>query len=167
MKDLTRLAAIALAAAVVVRDYAVAGDSQGMRAATYLLAVLVVVALVTARDGAVTFSGLALGGHYVLALRFGHVTLDLAAPVMAGLVLAYLDVADLALALPPDRAVERAFAFAALRRTGLVVGVGALGAAAAYAVAALPFPSSPLVRALGLVGVAVAVIGPLALVRRQ
>jgi len=143
MKDVARLVALLLAVAVVARDFAVAGDSVGLRTATFLLAFFVVAALVMRHEGIVTFSAVALAGHYGAALAYGHVTADYGAPVMAALLVAYLDTADLALALPDDRRVDRAFAYACARRLGLVVGLGATAAAVAIALtgagALLPF----------------------------
>jgi hypothetical protein len=167
MRDLARLTAALLAFAVVARDFAVAGDSVAMRTATYLLLFVVLAALTLWRDGAVTVSALALGAHYVVSLGYGHVDVDLAAPVMAALVVAYLDVADLAMSLPRDHRVDRALALVSLRRLATVVGIGALAGAAAYAIAAAPLPRSNVVRNLDITGVALAVAAPISLVRRQ
>jgi hypothetical protein len=167
MRELARATAALLALVVVVRDFAVAGDSVAMRTATYLLAFVVLGALSLWRDGVVTVSALGLAGHYLAALAYGHVEVDLAAPVMAALVVAYLDVADLAMSLPGDRRVDRAFALASARRLAVVVGIGTLGGAAAYAIASVRLPHSAVVRALGAAGVAAAVAAPLSLLRRQ
>jgi hypothetical protein len=166
MRDLARVGAALLAFVVIARDLAIAGDSEALRTLTYMLVFVVLGALTLWRDGAVTVSGLALAGHYVAALVYGHVQVDLAAPVTAALVVAYVDLADLATALPHDRRVDPAFARACLRRLGLVVGLGAAAGTVVYGLAAIPVPGGAAVRALGVVGVALAALAPVALTSR-
>ncbi len=166
MKDVARVGAALLALTIIARDFAVAGDSVAMRGATYLLAFVLVAALALWSDGVVTVSALGLVGHYVAALGFGHVQVDFAAPVMAGLVVAYLDLADLAIALPGDHRVDRAFALATLRRVGTVVGLGALAGAVAFGVASVRVPGG-VIRALGVGGVVLVALAPISLARSQ
>lgn len=167
MREVARLVAALIAAFVVVRNVAVAGPSGTMSAASLLVTLVVVVALASRRDGLVTGSGVALAGHYVLALSFGDVEVDLAAPVIGALVVAYLDLGDLAAALPGDRRVDRAFLLVTARRTAGVLGLGTLAGAAAYALAAAPWPAHEALRAAGALGVAAVVAVPLILLRRS
>jgi hypothetical protein len=167
MRDIARVVAGLLALVVLARDAAVASGSAAMVTATYLTAMLVVVSLTLWRDGLVTASGVALAAHYGASLGYGRVALDLAAPVVGALVVAYLDTADLALSLPSDRRVDRAFALARARRLLTVVAIATLAGYAAYAVAAVPWPSATVFRALGAAGVAVAAYVPLAALRAR
>ena len=166
MRELARLAAFAVAVLVVGRDLAIAGTTGAMTTATIVVALLVVAALALFRDGLVTGSGLALAGHYVLALTHGDVAVDLAAPAVGALVVVYLDLADLAASLPRDRRVDRALLLGALRRTFAALGVGTLAGTAAFAVAAVDWPGSEVVRAAGAAGVVAVVAVPLILLRR-
>jgi hypothetical protein len=164
MKDLARLAALVVAAFLLVRNEAVAGGVPAMHSATAIVAFVVLAAVSLWRDGFVTASGVALVAHYGLALGFGHVDADLGAPLVGALVVTYLDLVDLAASLPRDRRVDRAFLVARLRHLALVLTIGTLAGVAAFAVAAVPWPSSEVLRVLGVLGAAAAVAVPLALV---
>jgi hypothetical protein len=166
VKDLARVAALVVAVLVLVRSEAVAGPAD-MRAATAVAALVVLAALTLWRDGFVTAGGAALAAHYGIALVSGHVDVDLGAPVMAALVVAFLDLLDLADSLPRDRRVDRAFLLGRLRHVAVVVTVAAGASAAAFAVALLPVPSSEQVRVLGLAGAAAAIAVPLGLLRAR
>lgn len=167
MRDLARLAALLVAAVVVLRDDAIASGAPAMRTATVFAAFAVILALSLWRDGFMTASGVALAGHYALALGFGHVAADLGAPVVGALIVTYLDLLDLAGSLPNDRRVDRAFLRARLRHVALVLGIGTLAGAAALGIAAVPWPSSEALRLAGVLGAGVAVAVPLALVRAR
>ena len=166
MRDLARLGAAALALLVVLRDLAVAGPSQAMVAATAIVVVAVAAALTLWRDGFVTGSGVVLAAHYVLSLGLGRVEADLAAPLVGGLILLYLELADLAAALPRDRQVDRALLRATLRRAGGVLVLATTAGTAAFVLAAVPWPAGEVVRAAGALGVAAAVAVPVILLRR-
>ena len=166
MRELARLAALLLAAVVVARDVAVVGVTGPVLRLTVLVALLVVAALVSRWDGYVTASGVALAGHYLVSLGFGEVEVDLAAPAVAVLLLAYLEMADLAVALPGDRRVDRAFVRATLLRTVRTSGVALLAGVAVFAVALVPWPASEAFRALGVLGAVSVVAVPVILLRR-
>ena len=164
MKELARLGALLVGLSIAGRNLAV-GGGRGYTSAL-LVALLVVAALAFLRDGLVTGSALALAGDYVLALAAGDVVVDLAAPVVGALLLLYLDLADLAAALPRDRRVDGALLRATLRRTAGVVVAGTLAGTAAFAVAAVDWPALEAVRAAGALGVVAVVAVPLILLRR-
>lgn len=167
MRDLARLAAALVAALLLARNVAVAGGVQAMLVATGVVAAVVVAALTGWRDGLVTGAGVALGAHYVVALGYGDVAIDLAAPVVGALVVAFLDLADLAASLPPDRRrVDRALLRSSARHTAGIVAIGTTAAVAAAAVAAVPWPGSEVLRAAGALGVVAAVVTPMLLLRR-
>ncbi|HVF04504.1 MAG TPA: hypothetical protein VNA20_06680 [Frankiaceae bacterium] len=167
MRELARVGAGLVALLVVLRDLAVAGYAPAMVPASVIVGLLVVAALAFFRDGLVTGSGVALAGHYLLSLTNGDVVLDLAAPAVGALVVVYLDLADLAAAVPKDRRVDRAFLLASARRTLAVLGIGALAGTAALALALVPWPALEVVRAAGALGVAAVVAVPLILLRRS
>jgi hypothetical protein len=167
MRDIARVVAGLLALVVLARDLAVARGSIAMLTATYMCALLVIVSLTLWRDGFVTASGVALAAHYVLSLVYGRVELDLAAPVVGALVVAYLEAADLATSLPNDRRVDRAFAVARLRHLVRVLAIGTLAGALVFAVAAVPWPSGTAFRAVGAAGIALAAYVPLAVLRAR
>ena len=166
MRDLARLAAGLVALFVLLRNVAVAGAQPAMLAATVIAGLVVLVALTLWRDGLITGSAVALAAHYAAALGYGHVTIDLAAPLVGALVVAYLDLADLAASLPSDRRVDRALLVSSARHAGGVVAVGTTAAVAAYAIAAVPWPGSEVVRAIGALGIVGAVLTPVLLLRR-
>jgi hypothetical protein len=165
MRDLSRAVALLVAVLLLLRDDVIATGADAMRAATILVALVVLAALTLWRDGFVTASGVALGAHYAGALAFGRVEVDLAAPVVAGLIVVYLELLDLAASLPRDRRVDRAFALARLRHAGVVLAIAVAGGVVAFGVAAVPWPSSQLLRAAGVAGATLAVAIPLGLVR--
>jgi hypothetical protein len=165
MKEITRIVAALVALVVVVRDLFVAGHAPAMRAVTLACALAVAGGLSLWREGFLTGSALALLAHYGFALGYGHVALDLAAPLVAGLIVVHLDLLDLAASLPRDRRVDRAFALARLRHAGFVLGAGTAGGAAAFGVAALPWPASEALRTAGLLAVVAAVAVPALLLR--
>ncbi len=166
MRDLARLGALVLALLVAGRNLAVAGASHAMLVATGITLLVVVAGLTLWRDGLVTGSGVALAAHYVGSLGYGDVVLDLGAPVVGALIVAYLDLADLAASVPRDRRVDRALLLRSLKRTGGVIGAGVVAGAAAYGVAAVPWPGGELLRAAGALGVAAVVVVPVYLLRR-
>ena len=167
MRELARLAAAAVAAFVVLRNVAVAGSSGTMTGASVIVGIVVVIALASRSDGMVTGSGVVLAGHYLVALWYGTVELDLAAPVIGALIVVYLDLADLAAALPGDRRVDRAFLRTTLRRAGGVFGLASLAGMAAFGLASLPWPAHEALRAAGALGVAAVAAVPLILLRRS
>ena len=166
MRDLARVAAAVVAVLVVARDIAVAGNSQAMVAGTLLLALVSGAALTLWRDGFVTASGVGLGAHYVSALVYGDVEVDLGAPVVTALIVLYLDLADLAMSLPQDRRVDRALLRSSARHAVHVLAVAAFAGIGVFAVAAAPWPQVEWLRAAGAAGVAAAVAAPLILRRR-
>ncbi|HEU0129639.1 MAG TPA: hypothetical protein VFQ85_01445 [Mycobacteriales bacterium] len=166
MRDAARVLAGLIAVAVLARDTAVAGGGAAITTGTYVCAFVVLAALTLWRDGFVTTSALALAAHYGLALIYGDVLADYGAPAVAALVVAYLDLADLATSLPRDHRVDRAFALARLRHLGLVLALGATASAAALAVASVRWPSAGAVRLLGAAAVALAVAAPVLVLRR-
>lgn len=167
MKDVARVAAFAVALLVVVRNVAVGGGlSAAMTVITVATAAAVLAALVSGRDGVVTGSGALLLFQYAAALTTGDVELDLFAPVVGALAVVYVDLADLAASLPGDRRVDRALLARSGRRSLTVLTAGTVAGAAVYAIAAVPFPSAEVVRALGVVGVGLVVVVPLILMRR-
>lgn len=167
MRDVARVAAFVAAVLVIGRNLAVTGIVPAMVSASVLLVVLVLGALTLWRDGLVTFSTLALAGHYALSLGLGDVSIDLAAPVVGALVLVYADLADLATSVPRGRHVDRAFAKHAARDAALLLGGATLAGAVTLAVAAGPWPSAEWIRAAGALGVGAVVAIPLILARRQ
>jgi hypothetical protein len=167
MKDLARAVALLLAVVVLVRDDAIAAGAPAMRTATLVVAFVLLAGLTLWRDGFVTASGVALGAHYVLALAFGHVEADLGAPIVGALIVAHLDLLELSASLPRDRRIDRAFLRDRLRHLGLVLALGVAGGAAALGVALVPWPSSELLRAAGVLAVAGVVALPLGLLRAR
>jgi hypothetical protein len=167
MRDLARLGALLVAALVVARGVSVGGGVPAMWTATYLCVAVVALATTLWREGFVTASGVALGVHYALALHYGDVVADFGAPVVAALVVVHVDLLDLAASVPRERHVDRPFLRARLRHAVVVFVVGVAASALALAVASLPWPSSTLTRAIGLAGVALAVVIPLGLLRER
>ena len=167
MRDVARTAALVVALLVLARSVAVGAGSAALLTATGIVVVVVAAAVALLRDGLVTGAGVALAAHYALALGYGDVEIDLAAPVVGALVVLFLDLGDLAASLPSDRRVDRAFALASLRHAALVLGVGVAAGAAVFVVAALPWPGAEWLRAAGALGVAAAVAVPLLLLRRR
>lgn len=167
MRDLARLGALLVAAVVVGRDLAVAGGGRAMTSATYLCVAAVLLGLSLFRDGFVTASGVALAGHYALALRYGDVAADYGTPVVAALIVVHLDLLDLAASVPRERTVDPAFLKARLRHAGGVFVVGAFASSLALAVGAFSWPSATLTRAAGLLGVVLVVVIPLGLARAR
>jgi hypothetical protein len=165
MKDLARLLAALVAGGLLLRDDLIAAGSPAMRSATVVCGLAVLVGLTAWRDGFGTVSAVALVGHYASALAYGDVQVDFAAPAVGALIVLYLDLLDLAASLPRDRRVDRAFALARLRHAGLVVAVGTVAGAAAFAVAAVPWPSSETFRAVGVAAVVLAVVMPVLALR--
>jgi hypothetical protein len=165
MRDVSRATALLIAVLLLLRDDVIAAGADAMRTATIFTALLVLLGMTLWRDGFVTASGVALGAHYAGALVFGKVEIDLAAPFVAGLIVVYLELLDLAASLPRDRRVDRPFAMARLRHAGVVLGIAVAGGVAAFGVAAVPWPSSQLLRAVGVAGATVAVAVPLGLAR--
>ncbi len=167
MRDLARLAAAVCALLVLLRDHAIAGDAPALWQASWLCAAVVLAGLTLFRDGFATASGVALGAHYLLALNYGDVAADLGAPVVAGLIVLHLDLLDLALSVPRERAVDPAFLRSRLRHAAFVFGLGVVAGAAAVLVATVDWPSSTLTRAIGVAGVALAVAIPLGMLRAR
>ena len=167
MRDVARVAALLVAVLIVARDHAIAGNAPALNTASLLVGFVLVAALSLWRDGFLTASAVALGGHYALALGYGHVQADLGAPVVAALLVVHLDLLDLAASLPRDRRIDRAFALARLRHLALVLGLGVAAGTAVLAIAYVPWPSSELFRAAGLAAAAGAVAAPLLLVRAR
>jgi hypothetical protein len=167
MRDLARLGGALCAVLVIARDLAIGGDAPALWQATFLCGVVVLAGLTLFRDGFVTASGVALGGHYLLALEHGDVAADLGAPVVAGLIVLHLDLLDLASSVPRERTVDRAFLRSRLRHAAFVFGLGAAAGAVAVVVASVDWPSSTLMRAIGVAGVALAVVIPLGMLRAR
>ncbi|HEV2889199.1 MAG TPA: hypothetical protein VGX28_02390 [Frankiaceae bacterium] len=167
MRDLARLGAALCAVLVLLRDHAIAPGTPALWQATYLCAAVVVAGLSLFRDGFATASGVALGGHYLLALNYGDVTADLGAPIVAGLVVLHLDLLDLALSVPRERAIDPAFLRSRLRHAAFVFGLGVVAGSVAVLVATVDWPSSTLTRAIGVAGVALAVVIPLGMLRAR
>lgn len=166
MREIARIAAGVVALLLVLRNAAIAGDSPAMLSATVLLGLLVAAALTLWRDGFVTASGAGLALHYVAALVYGDVSIDLAAPVVGALVVLYLDLADLATSVPRDRRVDRALLRSSARHALRVLAIGTFAGAGVLLVAAAPWPGGEWLRALGALGVGAVVAAPLYLLRR-
>jgi hypothetical protein len=166
VRELARVGALAAAVLVILRDLAIAGHSGALSAATGILALLLAGSLALRRDGFVTGTAVALGAHYLAALVYGDVEIDLAAPFMAGLVLVFLELGDLAVALPADRRVDTALVRRTARQCGLILVVASAAGAAAFVLAAVPWPAGEWLRAVGALGIVGAVAGPLILLRR-
>jgi len=167
MRDLARVAAALLAAAVLGRNFAVAGGVPAIVTATYVAGAVVLLALTLFRDGLLTASGVALAVHYALALHYGDVSADLGAPVVAALVVVHLDLLDVAASVPRERAVDGAFLRSRLRHAAGVFALGAVASALALAVGSVRWPSTTLTRALGLAGVALVAVIPLGMLRAR
>jgi len=167
MRDAARVVALLLAVLVILRDDAVAAGAPAMGAVTVIVGFAVLLGVSLWRDGFMTFSGVALAGHYVASLGYGGVVADLGAPVIVALVVAHLDVLDLAASVPRDRRIDRAFLRARLRHLGTVVALSATAAYAVVAVATYRWPDTNLMRIAGLGGVALAVVIPLGLARAR
>ena len=167
MRDIARVAALLLAALVMARDVAVAQGAPAMTAATYICIGVVLVGATLFRDGFVTASGVALAGHYALALHYGDVTADYGAPLVAALVVAHLDLLDLAASVPREQLVDPAMLRSRVRHLLGVFSIGVAASVLALAVASVRWPSATLTRALGLLGVALVVAIPLGLLRAR
>lgn len=168
MRDLARLAALVVAALVLWRNVAVAGYVPAIVTATYVAGLVVLVAMTLFRDGFVTASAVALGAHYAVALKYGDVTADYGAPVVAALILVHLELLDLAATVPGGRAVDVAFLKSRARHLGAVFLLGVAAAVLPLLVGTVRWPSATLTRALGVVGVGLAVAAiPLGLLRAR
>lgn len=165
MRDLARALAFVVAALLLGRGVAIGGLGAALVLGAAVLGAGML-GMLLGRDGVVTASGLGIAVQYVLALEYGDVAVDLAAPLVGALVVLYLDLGDLALSLPADRRVDRAFLRSTLRHAGTLVAIGTLAGLATYGIAAVPWPGAEWLRAAGALGV-VAVVGvPLLLLRR-
>jgi hypothetical protein len=165
VRDLARAAAFAVALLLLGRGAAIAGGGATLVLGAVVLG-LGLLGMLLGRDGLVTASGLGIAGQYVLALEHGDVAVDLAAPVVAALVVLYLDLGDLALAMPDDRRIDRAYLRSTLRHAGALVGIGTLAGLVTYGIAAVPWPGAEWLRAAGALGVAAVVLVPVLLLRR-
>jgi hypothetical protein len=166
MRELARIGAFLAAAASLARDFVIAGGGRGMTAITVCCAGLVLTALVTRFEGMLTFAGLGLIAHYGMSLGLARLSADFGVPLTAVLVVLFLELGDIALACHTTTAVDGVFVRAAVRGLVRAGGVGVLVAAAVVFVAELPWPSATLTRALGLVGVALAVAMAYVLLRQ-
>lgn len=167
MKDLARLGALLVAVLVLARNLAVGGGGRALTSATYICAVVVLLALTMFREGFATASGVALGVHYALALDYGDVTADLGVPIVAALVVAHMDLLDLGTSLPREPGVDPALLRGRLRHLAIVFAIGLAASSAAVALALVDWPSSSLPRAVGFLGAALVVVIPLGLLRAR
>ena len=167
MRELGRVAAALAAAAVLLRAF-LAGPGD-VRVTMLLLAaaVAVVSGLVLWGEGAVTSGAAALAAAYAGSLWIGGVAADPLAPVVAGLLVLYVEAADFAMAIPPGIPVDRVTGRNTLRRTGFRVALAVAVAAAVLLAAAAPAAPSGWLRVLGLAGAAAALAGPILLLRRR
>lgn len=150
----------ALPAAVVIGySFALAGASPGLVADTVVTVVLVCAALGLWSEGMVTVAVVALAGQYALALRLADVALDPFVPLVAAVLVLFVEITDLALSVPPRTAVDRSFVRRRLLAAAASVTAALAVATVVLAVAALPLPPSDLARGAGVGGIALAAIG--------
>lgn len=165
MRELARVVALGLAALLLAYPFTVTEANASMTAITVPAALLVLNALVLWSDGAVTLAAVALGAQYAAALFITDGDFDLLSPAVAILLLAFVEVCDIAIATPARSALDLPF----LRRTAWALGGSAVLALAAaafvVAAAATPLPDNQLVRSLGVGAAGLAVAAPLLLFR--
>jgi hypothetical protein len=153
-----------LALLLLGRPYLFAGD-PAPTLFPIVVGVLVVSGLVLWNDGAVTAAAGALAVHYLGMLYLRDVEYDVAAPLVAVGILLFVELADLAISVPPGTPIERGFVRA---RANVYAGRVALAVATSVlllAGAAVRPPAGP-ARVAALAGAVVAVAVPVALLAR-
>jgi hypothetical protein len=165
VRELARVLAALLALVLLGRPYLLAGE-PAPRLFPIVIGVLVVSGLVLWNDGAVTAAAGALAVHYVGMLYLRDVEYDVAAPLVAVGIVLFVELADLAISVPPGTPIEPGFV-----RARAHVYAGRVAVAVATAVALLlagpgvRLPAGP-VRVLALAGAVAAVAVPLAVLAR-
>lgn len=159
MREVLRILAALLAAALLAYPFSLVESELRVVLVALLAGGAVVNALVLWSDGAVTLAASALGGLYLLSLYVGDVGLDPFAPVVAGLLLAFVETCDAALAVPPLRPVDGAL----LRRALATVSWSVLAGLAAGGLVLFSATLPALPRVLAMLGAALAIGVPVLL----
>jgi hypothetical protein len=165
VRELSRVLAGLLALLLLGHPYLVGGGQPAPRLFPVVIGILVVSGLVLWNDGAVTAAAGALAVHYLGTLYLRDVEYDVAAPLVAVGIVLFVELADLAISVPPGTPIEPGFVRARANvyagRIALAVGTSVL----LLAGAAVPLPAGP-VRVLALAGAVAAVAVPVALLAR-
>lgn len=165
MKEICRVVAVVLAAAVFADSFALAGTSRALVSLCLFTVPAVLAGLTLVSERLITLAALALVGQYVAGLYAGHHRADVFVPLVAAAVLLFVEVADLAISVPSgtrlDRSVVRGRLLAAAASVTLAVAVSA----ATLALSQVVSTSSTVIRVLGLAGAALAVVAPMMLLR--
>lgn len=159
MREVLRLLGGLLAAALVAYPFTLVDAELRVTLVAVLAGGAAVNALVLWSDGAVTLAAAAMAGLYLLALYTGSVGLDPLAPVVGGLLLAFVEVCDLALGVPPFRPVDRSLLWRALATVAWAMLAGLLAGGLVLMSSTLP----ALPRAVAMLGAALAVGVPVLL----
>lgn len=167
MRDVARLVAALSALALLGYDFTLGGNADALLALAVPVALLVVVGLGLWSDGALTAGAGALLLHYVVALETAGEGVDLLVPAYAALLVLHVDAGDIAIGAPSRAPLHGPSARATAVRTCVRAAAAALVAALALGVAALPLPQGQPVRSVGIALAALALLAPVALVRRH
>jgi len=165
VREVGRVLAALLAAAVFAYSFALAGPSTALVSLCLLTVPAVLAGLTLFGEGLLTLAALGLVAQYAGALYFADVEGDLLAPLVAAAVLLFVEAGDLGLSVPPGTALDRSVVRGRLLAAATSVTLAVAVSAATLALAALGLAGSTAVRAAGLVGAAVAVAASLALFR--
>jgi hypothetical protein len=166
MRELSRVLA-GLLAVVLLAYPAALGGSAPPRLFTTCTVIAVVSGLALWNDGAVTVAAAALGLNYLGSLHMRAVELDVGAPLVAVALVLFVELCDLAIAVPPRTPVEPSFVRA---RASAFAAVVVLSLAAAVVVVLGAAPRLALtgsVRLAAMAAAAAAVAVPVALLRRD
>ena len=166
MRELLRLVGAALAALLTAYPLSLSGD-QRVGLCCVLAGGAAVNALVLWSDGAVTAAAGAFVGAYAAGLYIGDVGLDPLAPVYAGTLLVFVEVADTALGVPALRAIDRAVLLALARSCLRVLGLALVAGVAVLGGSQLVRTSSGALRVLAMAAAVGAVALPFLLARGE
>lgn len=166
MRELCRVLA-GLLAVLLLAYPAALGGSAPPTLFTTVTVTAVVSGLVLWNDGAVTLAAAALGINYLGSLHLRDVELDVGAPLVAVALVLFVELCDLAISVPPGAPVEATFVRS--RAVALAAAIVLTLAAAAVVLAgALPQVAlSGPARLAAMAAAAVAVVTPVALLRRD
>jgi hypothetical protein len=165
MRELCRVLA-GLLAVLLLAYPAALGGSAPPRLFVVGTVVAVISGLVLWNDGAVTVAAAALGLNYLGALHLRGVELDVGAPLVAVVLVLFVELCDVAISVPSGTPVEASFVRARAAALAAAV-VLSLAAALVVLAGALPrFALSGPARLAAMAAAATAVMAPVALLRR-
>lgn len=165
MREVGRVLAALVAAAVFGYSFALAGPSTALVSMCLLTVPAVVAGLTLFGERLLALAAVALVAQYAAALYFADVEADLLAPLVAASVLLFVEAGDLAISVPPGTALDRSMVRGRLLAAATSVTLAVVVSTATLALAALGLAGSTALRAAGLAGAAVAIAAPLLLLR--